>query len=99
MLGIKRGAVRSSRVRPSVVRRAIVGSLVVMLAPFLTVLEHDADAAVLHRTPIIYDSAPVQQLDADAAIQPLPALQGPTDEFITSIRDDIRLAVYNTWNR
>ena len=99
MPGIKRGAAGPMRVRPSVVRRTVVGSLVVMLAPFLTVLEHDADAAVLHRTPIIYDSAPVQQLDADAAIQPLPALQGPTDEFITSIRDDIRAAVHNTWSR
>lgn len=96
MQGIKSG-VKKRRVRRSVIRRTIVGSLVVMLSPFLTVLEHDADAAVLHRTPIIYHSAPAQQPAPTPAIRLLPAPSSEIYQTMASIRSDIRMAASATW--
>ena len=49
------------KVRASVIRRTVVGSLVVMLSPFLTVLDNDADASTKARKPIILNSAPVAE--------------------------------------
>ncbi|MDA0770058.1 MAG: hypothetical protein O2821_07540 [Chloroflexi bacterium] len=91
-------AARSHRVRPSVVRRTLVGSLVVMLSPFLLVLESDVDASVRHRTPIVYNSAPIL-LQADPAIRLLPGPLGATDQFIASIQEELRAASQDTWSR
>lgn len=57
-MAIYRNAYNQRKVRPSVIRRTVVGSLVVMLSPFLTVLEHEADASFQAQNPIIHDSAP-----------------------------------------
>ena len=86
------------RVRASVLRRTVVGSLVVMLSPFLTVLEHDADAAVRHRSPIIYNSAPARPLDGETSIRLMPVPSDDADQVIASIRNDIRAAVTQTWS-
>ncbi len=58
------------KVRASVIRRTVVGSLVVMLSPFLTVLENDADASIKARKPIILNSAPAaeRQLSKEDAL-------------------------------
>ena len=96
MSGLDKRAGRRS-VRRSVVRRAVVGSLVVMLAPFLTVLESDADTSALHRSPIIYHSEPAEPSKADAGIQLLSGPLTDTDKVIASIGNDLRTAADGTW--
>ena len=96
MLGMKRAA-RTSRVRTTVVRRTIVGSLVVMLSPFLFALDNEADASVHHRTPVVHQSAPAQLQTASAKLVTLRR-HDSTYMYIASIRDDIRATAERTWS-
>ena len=63
------------KVRASVIRRTIVGSLVVMLSSFLTILDNNADPAVKTRMPITLDSTPVAERQLPEEV--LPLLQAP----------------------
>lgn len=86
------------RVRRSVVRRTIVGSLVVMLSPFLTVVESDADAAGLNNIPIIYDSVPTEQLTSDVEIRLLPSQFTPAQMAFSSIETELRASANDAWS-
>lgn len=97
MSGIKNNS-SSRQARPSIVRRTIIGSLVVMLAPFLTVLESDADASVVHRSPIIYHSAPAEQLFGNAQLQLLPPLPSDSEKILDVIEMELREATNDIWS-
>ena len=94
MSGIKNNS-SSPHVRPTIVRRTIVGSLVVMLAPFLTVLDSDADASVVRRIPIIYHSAPAEQLWENAPLQLLTSLPSDSDDILEM---ELREVANETWS-
>jgi len=71
---------------------------VVMLAPFLTVLESDADASVVHRSPIIYHSAPAEQLFGNAQLQLLPPLPSDSEKILDVIEMELREATNDIWS-
>ena len=94
MSGIKNNS-SSPHVRPTIVRRTIVGSLVVMLAPFLTVLNSHTVVSVVRRLPIIYYSAPAEQLWENAQLQLLTSLPSDSDNILEM---ELREVANETWS-
>ena len=69
-----------------------------MLSQFLTILERDDDASVVHRATIIYGSAPSEQLLGNVQIQLLSALPSDTKKTLDIIEVDLREAAKETWS-
>lgn len=70
----------------------------VILSPFLTMLERDDDASVVHRAPIIYGSAASEQLLGNVQMQLLSALPSDTKKILDIIEIDLREAAKETWS-
>jgi hypothetical protein len=82
---------KRKKVRASVIRRTVVGSLVVMLSPFLMLLEQDADASFQAPKPVIYNSMPAVERSLPVSV-PLDGLS-----LINDIESSLRSEAQSYW--